>query len=1046
MILCWHKSQPFFKRRQRQAACRFCAVPLIPYLLFLVFLLAGMGISNAAASGKKILVVNSYHPDYEWTENILRGFNHILRQQLPDTELYREYMDLKRMAEDTAKKTTLAQLKQKYHPKFFDLIVAVDDGAYRLMLEQRDRLFPGIPVVFCGVNDFKAEDIAGKDGFTGVVHQVDFKRQVELALKIVKNVKNIFFIYDNTDTGQGLFAQANKDFQKAGKIYPELKFFYYSGKDFSHRELFRALEQLPSQSVVILSVWLKDRNMEYLSLEDSCRLISRSANAPVFCFIRNSIGRGPLGGEVTSGEFLGEAVAEMSVKILSGVSASTLPVVHRDLGKLVFDYRQLLRWGVVDTIPESSTVIHTPDEQLRRYHYYLLGAIGLILAAAVAIALLIVNIRKRRRAETSLMREKTLFGIILKELKIVLWEYDRDRNLLSLNENYMMFSNEHIGIKNRIEDLLEQLHEADRERVAQSFSTFIRQKNRNLSTEFRILTSGGRYIWLEAEGYAAELDHQELPRTIIGVAYDITAGKEAQTALRDSEREKELILDNVSDGLMFVDKNQKVRWINKSLRELVAFDQAELIGNKCARLKLCRGQDCSNCLVANCLKKGESQRAEVERDNTCLIMHASPVTDQQHSVLGAVVTIRNITEQRRTAQSIVAAKEEAEKARLRAEEANRAKSDFLANMSHEIRTPMNGIIGMTDLLLRGELSPEQRQYAEAIASSGESLLSLLNGILDISKIEAGKMKIENAPFSLSVMVDHLFTLMNSLAAEKELKLAVEYDLTAIPDKLQGDRLRLLQVLTNLLSNAIKFTDRGEVKLRISAARIDDISYLYSFSVKDTGIGITVEQKAVIFDKFIQADGSSTRRYGGCGLGLAISSELVKLMGGTLKLDSEPGKGSTFYFSLALRLAPGASASVAATPPEKAETPPSLGYSILLAEDSKINQLVMHDFLTKQFGCKVTIAENGQQVLELLDSGAHFDLIFMDCLMPVMDGYTVSSLIRSSGKPYAGITIVAMTADAMGGAREKCIAAGMDDYATKPIRIEGLRQIIKKHLG
>ncbi len=961
---------------------------------------------------------------------------------MPEAELFLEYMDMKRLDSDTATKTCFRVLKDRYAPDFFNLIIAVDDGAFRFILERRKDLFPGTPVVFGGVNNYSPEDIKGYDNVTGIVHAAGFNRLLELAFQLLGEIKNVYVVFDNTETGRGFFHQAQQDFVLIRKVHPELKIFYLSGKEFSHRELFRELEHLPPQSIVIQTVWIRDRNNEYLPVAESCQRISVSSTAPVFCIIRNNVGYGPLGGEVISGQALGNAVGEMAHKILTGTPVKMLPIEYRNFSQPVFDYRQLLRWGCIANVPAAGRVINAPGRDFLRYNYYMMAAAVMIVVAIVIIFLLIVNIFRRRRAEQAFLNEKALREITFKELRIGFWEYDVHDDQLKVNSSYMALG-ERPGEKNNMEDVLSLVHHDDKKKLSDAWSSFREKQGRNFSAEFRVINEGHSVVWLGVEGYAINIEEDGCPKKVIGILHDITARKEAESALLNSEKEKELILNSVTEGLMFVDKARRIKWMNSALLSSITFDKAELLDYSCKKLGLCHEYECAGCPISRCIEKNEPQKKELMYDGTVRVVKAVPVADQQQNILGAVVTVHDVTEQRRTEQTIVAAKEEAEKARSRAESANRAKSDFLAKISHEIRTPMNGIIGTADLLIHSNLTPEQQQYARTIESSGETLLALINSILDLSKIEAGKMKIESEPFSLPFLVHDLVSLMNGIIKEKNLTLKLEYDEGSIPEKLLGDRIRLQQILMNLMSNAIKFTDHGEVCLRITASRVDDFDYRISFSVKDTGIGISGDTLAVIFEKFTQADNSSTRRYGGCGLGLAISSELVRLMGGILKVESKEGVGSEFFFSLPFRV--GSETGVSSRKTGRIEVPDTMGFSILLAEDSKINQLVMNDFLVKQFGCRVTIAENGRQVIDRLEAGESFDMIFMDCHMPEIDGYKVSSMIRNSGKKYAGIKIVAMTADAMSGTRERCIAAGMDDYASKPVRLDELRQIIKKHL-
>ncbi|MBI4876756.1 MAG: response regulator [Acidobacteria bacterium] len=405
-------------------------------------------------------------------------------------------------------------------------------------------------------------------------------------------------------------------------------------------------------------------------------------------------------------------------------------------------------------------------------------------------------------------------------------------------------------------------------------------------------------------------------------------------------------------------------------------------------------------------------------------------------------SIRYALERKRSQQELRQAKQSAEAA-------NRAKSQFLANMSHEMRTPMTGVLGMLDLTLESELSATQRQHLEIARSSADSLLFLLNDILDFSKIEAGRLEVASIPFQLRRCVEEAVQTLAMQALAKGLGFGSEIDSEA-PETLLGDPLRLRQILVNLVGNAVKFTDSGWVSLRVEVLCRGEAGVELRFAVTDTGIGIPKDKLEPIFDPFSQLDGSTTRRYGGTGLGLSISARLAELMGGRIRAESEPGRGSTFSFTARFRTDP---AGAAVEPLLGAGTRPSgqapqaglarrRSLRILVAEDNPVNQKLV-DCLLRKEGHQATIVASGVAAVSAARERV-FDLILMDVQMPELDGLEATGAIRrSEASTGARVPIVAMTAFAMAEDRETCLRAGMDDYLTKPLSFATLRAMLEK---
>lgn len=394
---------------------------------------------------------------------------------------------------------------------------------------------------------------------------------------------------------------------------------------------------------------------------------------------------------------------------------------------------------------------------------------------------------------------------------------------------------------------------------------------------------------------------------------------------------------------------------------------------------------------------------------------------------------REIEERKKAEKALEAAK-------VKAEEAVVAKDNFMANMSHEIRTPINAIFGFSNLLSRTKLDAEQREYIEAVRSSSENLLTVINDILDYSKIEAGMLKIEHVPFSLHGLLHAVRILFAQRAKEKKLELIVTLS-DHVPDQLMGDPIRLTQILNNLITNAIKFTEKGKVELMVDSRAGDRHEFMIHFSVKDSGIGIDEDMLAVIFDRFTQAESSTSRKFGGTGLGLSIVKSLVTMKGGTIAVLSQKGQGSEFKVDLPFNGAK-ANENEDRSPVDAKTTVDVKGLKVLLVEDNPVNQRLMKKVLS-MFGMEVMLAENGLLAIECLKKEA-FALVLMDIQIPELDGYETTRYVRQELK--LDVPIMAMTAHVMAGERERCFEEGMNDYLAKPFQIDELKEKIQHLLA
>jgi PAS domain S-box-containing protein len=532
---------------------------------------------------------------------------------------------------------------------------------------------------------------------------------------------------------------------------------------------------------------------------------------------------------------------------------------------------------------------------------------------------------------------------------------------------------------------------------------------------------------------------------------DITRLKRAEQELRDSELRHRTLVDTAVDGICSIDESGIILRANPAMTRLFGYAEAELLGTNVKTLMTPDDEQQHDRRLATYLATGERHILGTGRDLVARRKDGSTLAVEltvSEAVLGEKKIFTGVLR-----DATVRKEREAELRRLKeaAEEANRARGQFLANMSHEIRTPLNGVLGSLHLLRATPLSEEQRTYVDMAFSTGNSLLTVVNDILDFSKIDAGKLVLEAFAFDLLDVVQTVVDGLSSGAAEKGVEVGVEGPDDAFRHFI-GDAGRIRQVLNNLIGNAVKFTGKGgRVAVVVRASTVEPERTNLHVSVADTGIGIPPESLAQLFRPFAQADASTTRKYGGTGLGLVITKQLVERMGGTVGAESRPGEGSTFWFTLSLPLAPQASSrsEPKGVAPRTADSSLRIRAAargqdtrVLVVDDNVINLKIAQRML-ENLGFRVDVGSNGREALAKVQESP-YDLIFMDCQMPELDGYEATRILRRD--QLTASPIIAMTAHAMAGDRDKCIEAGMDDYVSKPVTPDSLRAVAKRWLA
>ena len=568
------------------------------------------------------------------------------------------------------------------------------------------------------------------------------------------------------------------------------------------------------------------------------------------------------------------------------------------------------------------------------------------------------------------------------------------------------------------------VHPDDRERM-ESEDEQTGESGEVFASEYRVVHRDGHTVWVRNEAVMLE-DEATGSRYWQGFMLDITKRKQAEEAMRRAEERFRALVENSMDLTVVQKADGTITYVSPSVERVLGYRPEELLGERARDYMHPEDREGAARVFSEALEGAGTLPSRVMRyrhkDGSWRYIELvgnNRLGDP--NIRGIVSNGRDITDRKETELELQKAKEEAEAA-------NRSKSEFLANMSHEVRTPMNGVIGMTELLLDTNLSDEQREYAETVRGSGQSLLSIINDILDFSKIEAGRLTLEAIGFDLQREVEDVAALLAGGAHDKGLELTSFVE-PGTPNAVRGDPFRLRQILTNLLGNAIKFTERGEVTVRAGAVEETPEDVVIRFEVKDTGIGMTEEQRSRLFQAFSQADASTTRRYGGTGLGLAISRQLVGMMGGEIGVESEPGEGSTFWFTV--RLEKGTEVALHA---DSIPHTHLANLRVLVVDDNETNRRILHKQLTS-WGIGDGTAEDGPEALGMLrdaaQSGEPYDLILLDMQLPGMDGLELAREIK--GDPSIASTRLILLSSVGVDVGEEARQTGVEVILGKPVR-------------
>jgi PAS domain S-box-containing protein len=1001
-----------------------------------------------------ILILNAYHVGYQWSEDIVSGIRSTFAKNSLHPELYVEYMDTKRYTPEEIFPILVAMYASKYKNVHLDLIISVDNTALSFLATYHDQLFPGVPVVFVGVNGFTPDMLGSLTEVTGITESLDEAATIDLIPQLLPEIRHLAIINDGTITGE-IRSQRFHELEAAYEDH--LDFRYLS--NLSSDELAAELRNLPEHSAIFFGSFFRDRLGESLTVEEALHLINANSNAPILTTWDFTLGEGVLGGALLTGRSQGEAAANLAIRILQGTSASSLPLMQSSPTEIILDYNELQRFNIpLSAVPASSTIINRPKTFYREYQTTILAGGSFLIVQTLVIVLLVVAIRRRRRAEQRLSEAETRLDRMLQTVVEGVVVLNRDHTLAYLNPS----ARELLDIPEAIhigdpfpQPVWTALDDLDRPLPHENMPlmTALHENRETNNALFRFVNNEGEMKWL-AISAAPIIDEEGHTVSAIASLSDVTSRQFAAQDIQKSERRFRTLFEQVIDSIIIVDLNGQIVDVNQRTCDMLGYTRAEIL--KMNAFEIAANTDKNTIQTEwSSLTKGKVFTKEgYHRDRQGQIIPVElniGLIDLEGKDQILIIS-RDITERKQTQQKLLderalleqrVAERTVELQRLNAElhQAARAKDEFLANMSHELRTPLNAILGMSEMLsdeLHGPLNERQLKYMKIIEESGRHLLDLINDILDLSKIEAGQLNLFPQPIQIDDICRSTLSFMQQAADKKHIQIILQDH--SSHTRFVADPRAIKQILVNLMSNAIKFSpEEGLVDFVISDAPEQDA---IRFSIRDRGIGIPPDKMVQLFKPFYQIDSSLSRNYEGSGLGLALVARLVALHGGSTSLESSgvSGEGSTFTITLPLSLPEDNPPALPSWTGKFSQTNPLITH-VLLAENNETSIQVISDTL-QTLGCQVDIARTG---MESIQTARHYppQVILLNMQMPDMDGWQILAMLKNDPE-LSTIPVLALTSQVISTDAQRYKLAGVDTCLALPFQMAALLKWIKKY--
>ncbi|MCB9016887.1 MAG: PAS domain S-box protein [Lentimicrobiaceae bacterium] len=1005
-----------------------------------IILLYSFGLK--AQDQKRVLLISSYNSGFPTYFQQINGIKSIL--DTANTVIDAEFMDSKRFIDNKTHILFYETLKNKLSfIKKYDAVLTADDDAFNFALRYQDELFKNTPIVFFGVNNtLKALEQDQNPNVTGVIEAVSMQETIGLMINLFPETKSVYCITDSTSSGLSdlkLYRQIAR--QMTGIDFKEINLSTLSYSAYQEK-----LKTIPSNVPVLLLSAYQDEMHQTIEFNETLSILKKNLHAPLFHLWEHGMGSGILGGKLISHTMQGQTAATMVYHILKGQPVAAMKVINKSPNVFQFDYNQLTRYKIpIKKLPPGSVIINSPETFFHKYQriiFITTAAFGILFILIIS---LIINILKRRKIAQQLKKQNANFARLNSELLFAKGKAEEGE------KKFKQLFFEHSAVKLLIDAETGHIYDANPAAIA-FYGWSLKQLTQMNISDINTLTSYEikhkmkearettkvhfEFRHRKADGSVADVEVFSSKVNISGrqylysIVHDVSEKKIHEHKIRLLSRS----VEQSPIAIVITDKKGIIEYVNPAFTKISGYTFDEAIGNNPRILKsgnhpVDMYKSLWNTILSSKTWVGEVQNKKKSGEHYWVSLAISPIYNH-HELTNFVAVSEDITEKKKIVEDLIIEKQ-------KAEEASQLKTEFLNNMSHEIRTPMNGIIGFSEMLCEENIDHEQRKlFTDIIVKSSFQLLNIIDDILEISRLETHQIDISLETFSLNTLLKELCFLFEKRIKEKGLSLSFKTALDDNASYITSDKAKITRVISNLIENALKFTSKGSIETGyvIKDNRV-------SLFVKDTGIGISPGNIERIFDRFAQEEKELSRKYGGLGLGLAISKENAKLLNGDITVESEKNVGSTFYLTIPY------------LPSEKKPAIPvsviskinnERNVTILIAEDEEINYLYIETLLTEGFKSKIKLlrALNGKEAIETCMATSEIDLILMDIKMPVINGLEATKEIK---KRLPELPIIALTAYSTESDKQLALSAGCNAFISKPIHKTELFDLLNKHL-